>query len=82
MSKDTLDLTGAMQIALLFAARYAHHRNTGGASMVVTALKQCWHKIDDQTKDQIIRESHEATANLDDWQSLRDFANEKGKGND
>ena len=71
----TTDLfAGPMRSAMVFAARYTHTRNTGGTLAVVRALKQCWHVLDDHTRDQILRESHEAEYNLDDWQHLRDFA--------
>lgn len=82
MSDTHLNLSATMQIALMFSARYAHHRNTGAALLVTTALKQCWDKMDKRTKEQIIRESHEATTNFEDWNSLRVFANEKGKDNE
>lgn len=63
-----------MQTCLVFAARYAHHRNTGGALAICTAIRDQWTSLDKHTQDQILRESHEATANLDDWQKLRDSA--------
>jgi hypothetical protein len=59
---------------LVFAARYAHHRNTGAAYAVTQAIKQAWPAIAAETRLQILRESHEATASLEDWQALREFA--------
>ena len=77
----TKPISSQLCTALVFAARYAHGRNTGAAFAVVTALKQCWHLLDANTRHQIIRESHEAEYsesqyNRDDWQDLRDFAEE------
>ena len=72
--KSTALFAGPMRSAMVFAARYTHTRNTGGTLAVVRALEQCWHVLDDNTRDQILRESHEAEYNLDDWQRLRDFA--------
>ena len=72
--KSTSLFAGPMRSAMVFAARYTHTRNTGGTLAVVRALEQCWHVLDDKTRDQILRESHEAEYNLDDWQRLRDFA--------
>jgi hypothetical protein len=61
---------------MVFAARYAHNRQTAAAYAVVRALKQCWHKLNVSTRLQIFNESYEATYNHNDWQSLRDFAKE------
>lgn len=65
---------GPMRSAMIFAARYTHARNTGGTLAVVRALEQCWHALDEQTRTQILRESHEAECNHEDWQRLRDFS--------
>jgi hypothetical protein len=62
-----------IQSALVFAARYTHDRNTTGAFMVVLALKKCWHLLSDQTREQILRESHESIYNWADWEELRKF---------
>lgn len=70
-STDLLD--PMLQVALVFAARYTHHRNTGGTLAVVSALRSVWGKLSDSTKNQIIRESDEATANRDDWERLKSF---------
>jgi len=72
--RTTALFAGPMRSAMVFAARYTHTRNTGGTLAVVRALEQCWHVLDGHTRDQILRESHEAEYNLDDWQRLRDFA--------
>jgi leucyl aminopeptidase (aminopeptidase T) len=66
-------LAADLQTVLVFAARYAHSRNTGGTWVVVRTLKQHWGQLSDYIQEQILSESHEATTNLDDWQRLRDF---------
>ncbi len=67
-------LSDPMQTAMLFAARYAHYRQTGAALAVVSALISCWHQLTPHTRDQIIRESIDAVYNQDDWQRLRAFS--------
>lgn len=59
---------------LLFAARYAHARNTGAALAVVTALKACWPALTPDIRSQLLRESGEAQYNHEDWEELRNFA--------
>lgn len=58
----------------VYAARYAHHRNTGAALQVVTAIKDLWHKIPEVDQMQIVSESNEATCNEHEWEDLRVFA--------
>lgn len=58
----------------VYAARYAHHRNTGAALQVVTALKDLWQKIPEVDQMQIVSESNEATCNEHEWEDLRMFA--------
>jgi hypothetical protein len=60
-------LTPAEQTCLIFAARYAHHRNTGAALMVVNAILQNWDRITPRVREQLQREAEEATYNLEDW---------------
>ena len=60
-----------MQTAMVFAARYTHHRNTGGTLAVCQALAWCWDQLDERTQKQILEESHEATSNLDNWAQFR-----------
>jgi len=67
-------LSTPLQTALIFAARYAHSRATGAASAVVCAAKRHWKELSEGTQKQLIKESHEAIYNLDDWQDLRYFA--------
>lgn len=66
-----------IESCLVFAARYAHNRNTGAALMVVNAIKNSWDDLALYTREQIIKESHDAKYNLDEWQSLRVFAQAK-----
>jgi hypothetical protein len=72
MNEETTQITPLVQTALLFAARYAHHRQTGGAYSVCRALDEVWGHLSERIKEQIISESHEATFNLTDWRSFRD----------
>ena len=60
-------MSPAEQTCLIFAARYAHHRQTGAALQVVTAIAQNWDKLSDHTREQLQREAKEATTNLEDW---------------
>lgn len=58
---------------LVFAARYAHHRNTGAALAVCNAIAQEWDNLDRDAQTQIQRESFEAEYNQDDWQKIREL---------
>ena len=60
-----------VQTAFVFAARYVHHRDTGGTLAVCKALAYVWQELSEQTREQILRESHEATANLREWREFR-----------
>ena len=64
------------EILYVFAARYAHGRSTGAAWTVVGEIKIAWPELSEYTKGQLIEESHEAAFCLEDWQELRDFAEE------
>ena len=70
---DPTTLDPMLQVVYVFAARYTHHRDTGGTLAVVSALRLVWAKLSDSTKDQILRESAEATTNRDDWACLKSF---------
>ena len=72
-------MTSAENTCFVFAARYAHTRNTAGAYAVVTGLKAVWGDLDTPTRAQIVKESHEALYNLNDWDDLRKFAAAFGK---
>lgn len=67
------EFSNVVQTMFVFAARYVHNRSTGGTLAVCTALKKVWPRLSDHTKEQIIRESHEATANLEDWEEFRKY---------
>ena len=56
----------------IFAARYAHTRNTGAAHIVVNDILSNWHKIGGEIQFQLKKEAGEATCNFDDWQRLID----------
>jgi len=45
--------------------------------LVVDAAKEMWDDLELYTREQLIRESREATTNLERWESLRVFANNK-----
>ena len=66
-------LSNMVQTSFVFAARYVHHRNTGGTLAICNALKEVWSQLSDHTREQIITESHEATANIDDWEEFRQY---------
>jgi hypothetical protein len=56
---------------LIFAARYAHNRPTGAALAVCRAIENEWKNLSASDQMQLIRESHAATCNDDDWQIIR-----------
>ena len=58
---------------LVFAARYAHSRNTCAAHMVVNEIISKWPDISESTRRQLARETQEAAYNHDDWQKLVDL---------
>ena len=58
---------------LVYAARYAHSRNTGAAYQVVNVIERNWHMFNDDLKALLIRESNEAAFNFEDWERLRGF---------
>lgn len=60
-----------VQTAFVFASRYVHHRNTAGTLPVCKALAYVWPELSEQTREQILRESHEATTNLREWREFR-----------
>jgi hypothetical protein len=62
-----------IQGCLVYAARYAHNRQTGAALQVVNAIKSCWHQLSARTQIDLIEESYEATTNLDDWRAFWSF---------
>jgi len=57
----------------VFAARYAHHRNTAASFAFLQNIRAVKDQLSDNCKKQLVQESHEADYNLDDWASLRDL---------
>lgn len=67
------ELSVAMESCLVFAARYAHARNTGACVHVVNAIIDNWDNLSETTKEQIKTEaSEEALYSLDEWQKIID----------
>jgi len=62
---------------IVFAARYAHGRNTGAALQVVKHILNVWDELSYRTKDHLISESNEASYCLDEWEMLRTKVNKK-----
>lgn len=61
----------AEQDCFVFAARYAHTRNTGAAFMVVNAILHNWDKLDKHIQKQLKEEAlNEAMFNMDDWNRI------------
>ena len=54
----------------VYAARYAHARNTGAALQVVSAIAGVWDRLPEHINDQLTREATEAVYHLDDWKLL------------
>lgn len=71
--EDLGTLPADMQTCLVFAARYAHDRNTSGAYLVTRALLSNWDKLSPNTQKQLHKEArNEATCNLEDWALILD----------
>ena len=59
------------QSCLVYAARYAHTRNTGVSFQVVSTIMWQWDYLDYSTKMQLKKEAKaEATCNMEDWNVL------------
>lgn len=62
--------------ALVFAARYCHNRSTGGTLDVVKCLIANWHRVNERTQEQILKESDVwGVTNQEDWLKLYEHAN-------
>lgn len=60
-----------LQNCLVFAARYAHSRQTGAALMVCKTIEKHWSELDAETQAQLKREAAaEAVGNESDWAIL------------
>ena len=60
------------ETVIIFAARYAHTRNTGAALAVVSHILEVWDKLGSPAREQIYKESFEAQYCSDDWRRLQD----------
>ena len=59
------------QACLVFAARYAHTRETAAAYYVVNAIIKNWDNLSLKTKKQLKQEAkNESTCNYSDWNRL------------
>lgn len=59
------------QSCLLYAARYAHTRNTSASYQVVNSIMWHWDQLDDRIKEQLQREARsDAIYNMEDWDTL------------
>ena len=56
---------------IIFAARYAHSRNTGASLLVVSHIINKWDELSDNAKDTLNRESYKAQYCKEDWDKLR-----------
>lgn len=55
---------------LVYAARYAHTRNTGAAMQVVNCAIRNWSNIKEEHRVQLSKETKDATCNFEDWNKL------------
>jgi hypothetical protein len=69
--EDSVELPGPVQTAMVFAARYTYDRQTAGAYAVKRALGLVWESLSETTQKQILSESKDATANVEDWERFR-----------
>lgn len=60
-----------LETCVVYAARYAHHRKTGAALLVVDSIIAHWNQLSGSVKETLVRESREATTNPEDWERLR-----------
>lgn len=68
---------------IVYAARYAHARQTGAALQVVSCAIKNWDKLSARIQEQLVREaSNEATYNHNDWQRLIQFSQKNVKTKD
>ena len=57
---------------MVYAARYAHGRNTGAALQIVSHILAEWDKLTENTKWKLYKDTREARYCQEDWQKLRD----------
>lgn len=65
-------MTRGHENMMVYAARYAHGRNTGAALQVVSHILAEWDGLAPVTKETLYKESVEAGYCQEDWQKLRD----------
>jgi len=66
-------VTKEIETLLVFACRYCHNRQTGGAMVAVNAVLNHWNQITPITQELLAREAKiGATCNIDDWCRLID----------
>lgn len=60
---------------LIYAARYAHTRNTGAAMQVVNCAVKNWDSLKEEHRVQLAKETKDATCNFEDWNRLLNLFN-------
>ena len=64
----------SLQTALVFAARYAHKRETSAAYSIVNAIVYHWDNLSGWTQTQLKDEAeHYARSSLHDWDRLKEL---------
>lgn len=64
-------LSRDLQNCLVYAARYAHARQTGASLQVVTAVLNSWGELSPDIKQQLKKEAaNEAVFNYEDWKKI------------
>lgn len=63
-------MNGQLENCLVYAARYAHDRQTGASFQIVSAILSHWDLISVDTKKTLIKEAKKATYNKEDWGRL------------
>jgi len=76
---QSIELSPLTQNMLVFAARYAHGRQTGAALQVMTEVGRNVKKLSNDILEQLRKESHEASCNLEDWDMMRNFIEQEQK---
>jgi len=61
-----------VSLLMIYAARYAHGRNTGAALQVTSYILAEWDNIDKRDKKQLYHDSFEAAYCQEDWKRLQD----------
>lgn len=56
---------------LVFAARYAHTRNTTAPWLVVEHILSVWDTLSRTTQLQLIKECDEATCQIEEWDRIK-----------